>query len=289
MQGCQELPSSKPPLNILVAVPYLTPELANLIRGRPEIRLLLDSGAFTVWKSGKEYPVDDYIRFVKELPFKPWRYFTLDKIGDPIGTAENLRIIRQAELDPIPIFTRGDEPDELERLYEGSDLVGIGGLVGTRHNAGFVRGIQQVVRHRQVHWLGFVRREFISAYKPFSCDSSSWLAPLRWGASLNLYLGQGRWRKITKQDFRTRPPEDLLSIIEEYGEDPARLRWERDWHRAGSGKNCLEWLCYKSWVRYSLDVEAKLGTKLFLATPSDVYCRLLLGAYDYWVQRAQKM
>jgi hypothetical protein len=164
-------------------------------------------------------------------------------------------------------------------------VVGIGGLVGTSRNAGFVRGIQELVGKRQAHWLGFVRKEFVSHYRPFSCDSSSWLAPLRWGASLSLYLGQGRWRKITKQDFRTRPAPDLLATIEEYGEDPGRLRWEKDWHNAGSGKNCLEWLCYKSWVRYSLDVEAKLGSKVFLATPSEVYLRLLLGAYDFWTKQ----
>jgi hypothetical protein len=281
MQDSKQSLSIEQHVNILAALPYMTPGLARLIQSKSNVRLLLDSGAFTMWKAEKTFEVEDYIRAVKELPFTPWKYFTLDKIGDPDGTLENYQKIRNAGLEPIPVFTRGTDPKYLDRYYETSDLVGIGGLVGTRRNAGFVKGIMDVVGDRQAHWLGFVRKEFISKFRPFSCDSSSWLAPMRWGASMHLYLGAGRWRKVSKQDFRTRPNEELTTLIEEYGVDPGSLRFEkawRDWNGAGK-------LCSRSWARYSLEVERVLGTKVFLAISIERDFRVAYEGFEFWLKK----
>jgi len=38
----------------------------------------------------------------------------------------------------VPIFTRGEDPSVLDDYYKTSDVVGIGGLVGTQGNKGFV-------------------------------------------------------------------------------------------------------------------------------------------------------
>ena len=109
-------------LNILIAYPYFqkTPDayIKSLNRVNGKFRFLLDSGAFTAWKAGNEIHIDDYCNFVENLKIKPWRYFTLDKIGDPIGTQKNYEIMLKRGFNPIPIFTRGESLSVLEDFYK---------------------------------------------------------------------------------------------------------------------------------------------------------------------------
>jgi len=277
-----------PSLNVLVAIPYLKGQFQEILFSRPEVRLLLDSGAFTAWKSKKAYPVDDYVRFVAELPVKPWRYFTLDKIGDPAGTWDNYQAIRKAGLSPIPIFTRGDDLAMLDRYYETSDVVGIGGLVGTRGNKGFVRGIMEHTKGRNVHWLGFTQRDFIGAYKPFSCDTSSCSAGYRFGF-VDLYLGKGAFRRVKKTEFRKNPDLELRAMFDQLGEDISDLRKAENWRNSKTSAITFARVAYKSWVKYSLDLEEKLGVKLFMAQAGNRWeLQLMFEAYDFWLkQRAQ--
>lgn len=130
---------TEPRLNVLVAYPYATPQVVEQLRQcGPDLRFLLDSGAFTAWKAGKPIELDDYCRFLEALPVKPWRYFALDVIGDPHGTMRNYEAMLRRGFSPVPIFTRGEDPSVLEDYYKTSDVVGIGGLVGTANNRGFV-------------------------------------------------------------------------------------------------------------------------------------------------------
>ena len=77
-------------INVLVSVPYVGGSVRKALgENRQHIRLLIDSGAFTNWKAGKETTVESYMEFLDGLPVKPWRYFALDKIGDPEGTWDN--------------------------------------------------------------------------------------------------------------------------------------------------------------------------------------------------------
>ena len=63
-------------LNTLIAYPYLKPDAVEMLRARADqVRFVLDSGAFTAWKSGNPIALDDYCRFIEGLPIKPWRYF----------------------------------------------------------------------------------------------------------------------------------------------------------------------------------------------------------------------
>lgn len=277
-------------LNILIALNYLSERSQALLAGTPDVCFLLDSGAFTAWKKGKEVQLNDYCRSIETLKVKPWRYFALDKIGDPKGTHENLLELNRRGFKPIPIFTRGESPDRLDELYTLNDVVGIGGLVGTPNNKGFVRGIMEKIGGRRCHWLGFTSHDFMSAYKPFSCDSSSWIAPMRFGGKFPLYIGQGRWITVTQKDFLSRPSHSLLAHFEEYDEDLTLLRFKEGWHNASnSGNRSIGFrLLTKSWVRYSMEVEKRLGTKLFLAAGCDRDVEAIVRAADFWRSKIKK-
>ncbi len=277
---------SKSSLNILMAVPYLERPAMEYIRDNPNIRFLLDSGAFTAWKKGESIKLDDWCKYVSELPFKPWNYFTLDKVGDPKGTRENYEEILKRGFKPVPIFTRGEDLNELEKYYESADVVGIGGLVGTRGNRGFVKGIMDRVGKRKTHWLGFTQNDFLFHYKPYSCDSSSWSSAVRYG-KLPLYLGAGKWRVTSRADYAKTPDQQLLNLFRRYEEDIFALSKKEEWHNNGSGKTVFERMCYKAWTLFQLEIERTLGIKYFLCVGfnSVPYLRSLNNAHKFWLKK----
>jgi hypothetical protein len=266
----------EPRLNVLVAYPYLNPQMLDLLkRCGSELRFLLDSGAFTAWKAGKPIALDDYCRFLEQLPIKPWRYFALDVIGDPHGTMSNYETMLKRGFKPVPIFTRGEDPSVLDDYYKTSDVVGIGGLVGTPGNRGFVRGIMRHVGDRKVHWLGFTDLDFVKVFRPYMCDSSSWESGARYGG-LKLYLGRGRFKAIKKADFASKPDPAILERIKYLGLDPYQLAQRDSWH---GGYSASRTLCARSSVAMSVDVERSLGTKLFLAIAASCGLDLVMSGF----------
>lgn len=270
-------------LNILVAYPYMKPNVIDLLKERQnDIRFLLDSGAFTAWKAGTTIDVNEYCDFIESLPFKPWRYFALDVVGDHEATMKNFVHMIDRGLKPIPIFTRGQDISVLDEYYKHSDVVGLGGLVGTKGNKGFVKGIMEHVGDRKVHWLGFNNKDFLSYYKPYMCDSSSWLSAVKF-ASCNLYDVNGRWTRVGKQDFAKKPTERVWRIISKYGMDMTRLADKGQWKNSGSGEYAIEELTCKSWSRYQIDVGRKLDINFFLACACHWEIKLLHQAHQFWL------
>ena len=248
-------------LNLLVAYPYMTADMVRLLNdNQTEIRFLLDSGAFTAWKAGKSINVDDYCRFIESLPFKPWRYFTLDVIGDPAGSLSNYEIMLRRGFNPVPIFTRGEDVSVLEDYYKTSEVVGVGGLVLTKGNKGFVNGIMQKVGKRKVHWLGFTSLTYIKAWRPYMCDTSSWNVG-RYN-NLAIYLGGGRLSTNNrKADLLASRPRWLSTTASKYAVLESQL-----FSKCSKERNTA-WvsLAAGSIVQKSIDVGRHCDTRLFIA------------------------
>lgn len=263
-------------LNILVAYPYMKVNVVDKLNENQNlIRFLLDSGAFTAWKSGQPISLDDYCRFIDSLPFKPWRYFSLDVIGDSEKSFNNYETMRKRGFSPIPIFTRGEKIEMLDEYYKTSDVVAIGGLVGTKRNTGFLKGIMRHVGTRKVHWLGFVRHNFINFYKPYMCDASSWSHASRNG-DLKVYMGRGEIKSFRRKDFVTRPTRQTLEIFASYGITKTELADASNW----KSHVWLNTLAARMWVRRSLETEQKIGTHLFLAAASTDDLDKILDGYQ---------
>lgn len=260
-------------LNILTAYPYLDKEIIRILnQNQDRIRFVLDSGAFTAWKTGKKIGLDDYCKFIENLPFRPWRYFVLDDVGNPEMTLKNYEVMLERGFKPVPIFTRGEDIKMIDKYYETSDIVGIGGLVGTSGNKGFVKWIMNTVGKRKVHWLGFTNFDFIKFYRPYMCDSSSWESGARYG-QIKLYTGNGRFITCEKSNFKLKPDPDLIRKISDYGFNPSDFAKEESWYGTWSK---IRSICARSAVKYSMDVENKLGTKQFIAVSGRVGISLLL-------------
>lgn len=268
-------------LNVLVAYPYMSKGmLRHVTNYRDTIRLVIDSGAFTAWKAGKPIQLDDYCRFIESLPVTPWRYFLLDVIGDPHATMRNYEVMLQRGFNPVPIFTRGEDPSVLDDYYKTSDVVGIGGLVGTKGNKGFINGIMKRVGNRKVHWLGFTVPEFVLHYRPYMCDSSSFDSSLRFG-NLQLYTGRGNIVRCRSKDFITKPSQKIIDAIRMFGEDPALLARKAEWVNSGADRNASERLTYRSAILMNRELEQRSGSKVFFACSADRNIPSLHLALDY--------
>ena len=260
-------------LNLLVAYPYMPRKMQDMLKANiGHICFLLDSGASTGWKAGKVVQVADDWRFLDGLKFQPWRYFALDVIGNPSETMRNYEVMLKRGCKQVPIFTRGEDFSVLEHYYKTSDVVGLGGLVGTQKNKAFMNGIMKHVGKRRVHWLGFTAIDFLKTYRPYMADSSTWLSGARFGA-VKLYQGRGNEFLLSKSDFLTKVPKSTLDVIASYGFDPLAFKLESSW-RGGYSLNRT--LCAYSIVRKSLDIEKHLGTKLFSASTTTIELNLLL-------------
>lgn len=165
-------------LNVLVAFPYwgalVTEQLKTL--DRSEYRLIVDSGAFSAWNRGAKIELDDYCRFLDSISqFRPFYAVQLDVFGDPEASFRNLMVMRERGYDVMPVHTRGDSVEMLNRYYEMTDYIMFGGIVVGSENRGYVKWWLQQNQGRKAHWLGFVDVPFIKVYRPESADSTSWM------------------------------------------------------------------------------------------------------------------
>ncbi|MEI8147386.1 MAG: hypothetical protein WCH83_18190, partial [Alphaproteobacteria bacterium] len=192
----------RPRLNVLVAWPYVKPDVIRAFQDLGDDgRFLLDSGAFTAWKAGKKLALDDYCRFIDALPVRPWRYFALDVIGEPAATLRNYEAMLRRGYDPIPVFTRGEDPSVLDEYFRTSNVVGLGGVAKADKSAyAWTRWAMGHVRGRHVHILGFTNLEWVKYLRPYSVDSSSWSRVGRFGW-LDVYLGQGSMSRSHQSRF----------------------------------------------------------------------------------------
>lgn len=271
-------------LNILVAYPYMKKAtIEELIIHQGKINFLLDSGAFTAWRSGNPIKLDDYCKFLDQLPIKPWKYFALDVIGDHKETMENYKEMLKRGYNPIPVFTPSQNFDDIDEYYTTSDIIGCGGLVDKYRTRGIVHlnNVMKKVRGRPIHLLGFTSLKYLKHFRPYSCDSSSWASALRY-ASLNLYDKNGKFINCSKQDFIKQPSPDILRLLREYKVDYNELAKVENWKNSGRGDYAIEQATIRSWVKLHNDIEKNIKTKLFLATASPWQIRIAVEAWGFW-------
>lgn len=261
-------------LNILISYAYIKDRHIGILKPLIDdgyCRLFLDSGAFTAFSSGKPIQLDDYCRFLEQMPIRPWRYFTLDVIGDPEKTMRNYETMVSRGFSPVPIVTLNDGGASLEAFYQTSDIVALGGLVGTpakKRNA-FIAKMMKAIKGRKVHWLGVVDDKMVKHFKPYSCDSSSVEGAGRFG-TVNLYLGNGKHMTIGRDHFKSMPSAKIQNALKKYGLQLSDFSRKDNWRAAGDPlrKPFILANCH-SYVLKSLDYEKHIGTKVFLAIGAD--------------------
>jgi hypothetical protein len=160
----------------------------------PQSRLLIDSGAFTAWSTGKIIRVEEYAEWAHSFRAE-WEpkttsldFMNLDVIGDQEKSWVNQRTLESLGMKPIPIFTYGAGFEHLDRALENYDYIALGGLVPYMKYPKKLRSwldacFSRVLAYRtktgvmrRIHLLGISTAWIFFRYPCYSSDSTSWLS-----------------------------------------------------------------------------------------------------------------
>lgn len=163
------------PLAILTSYVYLR-EWQTI---RPYVRnpkaLMLDSGAFTAYQTGRTVDIDDLVR---ETRSDEWdEAVTLDVIGSWEGSKRNADYMRAAGSKAMPVFHLGEPWHLLEYYAANWPKVGLGGMVGVKPLKSVLKWIEQCfarVWPKKLHSFGRTEDAVLMRFPFHSADTSTW-------------------------------------------------------------------------------------------------------------------
>lgn len=160
-------------------------DLRKVRRGLVCGRMMIDSGAFTAFTTGRAIALNEYATYLES-----WRdcwdhAITLDVIGDPKQTAANTRRLHERGLPVMPVFTRGGTLTEFDAMVKDAGYVAVGGTVGLGVKPQRQR-VAMLQRRAQdlgggIHALGVGSLETLRTARPYSADASSISGAFRFG------------------------------------------------------------------------------------------------------------
>lgn len=229
-------PWSEKPTKMLVAFPYLRNYDSMSPAARPA-RLMLDSGAFTVWKTGGTIDMSTLIEAGRH---DRWNVVVaLDVIGDAEASVRNAEVM-SLELGVekvMPVFHFGEPWSALEAYKErGYHMIGLSCRFGEPVTESYAWTQQCFARawpHR-FHSFGWVQERYLHTFPFWSADTSSWAtAPQCYGAWK--WARRGRWAGQAKRRLRVRGSVPLRPEIDFYNQLGRELgrKWRAEFQSHG--------------------------------------------------------
>ena len=258
------------PLNLLLSYALTTQKDLDVIAKTtpPDTKIIIDSGAFTAFKTGKEVTLKGYAKFLRDISFIPYGYINLDIIGDPAASMRNYKLMVKMGFNPVPVITKGGSVDEFDE-YAKAPFVALGGLVGAmtsrNEKIGWIdKCVHAANKHNiKLHLLGLTSPKLLMRWPIASADSSSWDSSARYG-SFSLYKGGGRMLSFDRSDVKNKIQNDphLKMLVKQHGASPYELIEESNWRGGGSLNAAIS---ARAYIKYSNDFERTTGKKLFIA------------------------
>lgn len=169
--------ADREPVDVLVAFP----ELHAWEKKRHEYnigRWVLDSGAFSAWKSGRPVRLADFIAACKDTDAA--EIFGLDVINDYEATRRNLEAMWSAGIPAIPTYHQSSPIEALDWCCKHSDKIA---LSAKGKSAGI--WVQKCFAHiypKKVHGFAMASWKALARAPFHSVDASSWLfSPAKMG------------------------------------------------------------------------------------------------------------
>ena len=175
------------------------------LEGLDGIDVMVDSGAFSAWRSGLGINLEEYCEFLANA--RPAQYISLDVIGNWRETEMNRSRMEQWGWKPIPVWHPQD-PWELLRDLQGYPLIAVGGTVplSIRQRRALFTVIWGTYPHAY-HGLGVGSADLLRSYAWHSADSATW------DYNAIFWRGQGEPDKWTP---RRRAVQRMLSLEQEW-------------------------------------------------------------------------
>lgn len=162
---------------------------------RPELRLLIDSGAFTAWKKATQIDIQHYIQFAKELRSSarcPIEFIGLDIIADGNATSDeteeacrqgfqNYEEMEAAGVQCLPTFHRGDPWPWLDRIAARAERFCLAPRVDGAKTTVKIEWLENCFKRlgesawktHRIHGLGISSAEIMETFPFYSVDSTA--------------------------------------------------------------------------------------------------------------------
>ncbi len=191
--------------NVLFSYAFIkNPEKLYSLFGdfRPK-RIILDSGAFSVWSNGGTVSLENYGEFARRflnilpedielnivnLDVLPGKWGHIPSKEDIAASAEkgweNMLYLESKGLKVIHIFHQHEDFAVLDRLRNHSDYIGISPAndVSQAEKDRWLREVFSTIKGTiKTHGFAVTSAKQVFGYPFYSVDSSSWIAPARFG------------------------------------------------------------------------------------------------------------
>jgi hypothetical protein len=219
------------------------------------LNLLLDSGAFSVWKLGLQIDLSEYIRFCLDNAEHIEKAVALDVIPGTPGMPRtpamvaasakagwmNYRRMRKAGIDAMPVFHYRESWDWLHRMADDCEWIGLASAAAKWRRPWLDEAFARLSKypHVRVHGFAETKPDIMRGYRWHSVDSASWTLCAKYGQVLfpvrslegrrrllHLHFGTSDAKNLVMRRFAMQTPEDqagLRAYIENMGFSVERL------------------------------------------------------------------
>ena len=228
--------------------------------------IFADSGAYSALSQGVPVDIYEYAEWLKKWGHYFEIYSNLDVIRNPELTEINQKILEKEGLNPIPVFHTGSDFKILDEMAEKYPYIALGGMVGQPRNACLRWAAICMKRTEKTstrfHGFGMTSKSVIEKLHWYSVDSSSWVAPAKFGQMM-LFDGQKWWKGHIGKPAEIRK---LSPLIRGYGFDPEQFT-DSVRYKATKGHINATILSALSWRKYEKFLQQKHSKqiKLYLA------------------------
>lgn len=164
--------------------------------------LILDSGAFSVWTTGKSIDIEQYAYFCsrmkEEFPLCNIYCVNLDVLPGQFGRRPtdterensasdgwaNMEYLESKGLKVIPVYHQHEDLKWLDKMREHTDYIGISPAndVSMNEKLNFLNEVFAKIKDTiKTHGFAVTAHEQLYNYPFYSVDSSSWKSPARFG------------------------------------------------------------------------------------------------------------
>lgn len=154
-------------------------------------KIILDSGAYTIFRKGIKIDIQKYKDFVQENGHLFVKCFNMDSIGSGEVSYENWKWLQKNGIETIPIYHIGTDEKYLKKYLRETDYIAIGAIASLSTNKR-ISGLSYVFdkyltdsRGRakyKVHGLGLTAIPIMLEYPWYSLDSFTPIVSAAWGA-----------------------------------------------------------------------------------------------------------
>lgn len=188
------------------------------VRYRPTWRrVMLDSGAYSEMTTGKAVDLGAYVDFCVQHQAAYSEIVNLDVIAGDVServtrSAANLQRMRDAGLDPLPVFHQGEPYSVLQDLAS-CGRVGLGFQRPIRGGQAWLdECFARIPSTTKVHGFGMANERFTKLFPFHSVDSATWIHELKalsalsgQGSDVLHYLTQGELLKLVILKYQRLP------------------------------------------------------------------------------------